>query len=310
MTIPDYRGRPLARPEEDIFDQGLAFDLETMLDRRQLLKLIGYVGLGGSLLALAGCGSSGSSDGEAAGGASVATTSTSGSNTTQTGGSATTAAGSTTVAECSRIPEETAGPFPGDGSNGPDVLSQSGVVRSDIRPSFGDFSGTADGVPLTIKLALKDLSSNCAALVGGAVYVWHCDRDGQYSLYTVTDQNYLRGVQEADGDGVVAFTSIFPGCYSGRWPHIHFEVYRSLDAATDDANVIATSQIALPEDACNEVYAADGYGQSVANLQQVSLQTDNVFGDDGGAQQLGTVTGSLDEGYVVELAVPVATFLS
>jgi protocatechuate 3,4-dioxygenase beta subunit len=310
MTIPNYRGRPLARPEEDIFDQGLSFDLETMLDRRQLLKLVGYAGLGAGLLALAGCGSSSSSDGEAAGGASVATTSAGGSNTTPAGGSATTATGSSSVAECSRIPEETAGPFPGDGSNGPDMLSQSGVVRSDIRSSFGDFSGTADGVPLTIKLALKDQSSNCAALAGGAVYVWHCDRDGQYSLYSLTDQNYLRGVQEADGDGVVTFTSIFPGCYSGRWPHIHFEVYRILDAATDNANVIATSQIALPEDACNEVYATDGYGQSVANLQQVSLQTDNVFGDDGGAQQLGTVTGSLDEGYVVELAVPVGTFLS
>jgi len=281
-----------------------------MLNRRQLLKLVGYAGLGAGLLALAGCGSSGSSDGEAAGGASVATTSTGGSNTTPAGGSATTATGSSTVAECSQIPEETAGPFPGDGSNGPDVLSQSGVVRSDIRSSFGDFSGTADGVPLTIKLALKDQSSACAALVGGAVYVWHCDRDGQYSLYSLTEQNYLRGVQEADGDGVVTFTSIFPGCYSGRWPHIHFEVYRILDAATDNANVVATSQIALPEDACNEVYAADGYGQSLANLQQVSLQTDNVFGDDGGAHQLGTVTGSLDEGYVVELAVSVATFLS
>jgi len=310
MTSPNYRGRPLARPEEDIFDQGLAFDLETMLNRRQLLKLVGYAGLGAGLLALAGCGSSGSSDGEAAGGASVATTSTGGSNTTPAGGPATTATGSSTVAECSQIPEETAGPFPGDGSNGPDVLSQSGVVRSDIRSSFGDFSGTADGVPLTIKLALKDQSSACAALVGGAVYVWHCDRDGQYSLYSLTEQNYLRGVQEADGDGVVTFTSIFPGCYSGRWPHIHFEVYRILDAATDNANVVATSQIALPEDACNEVYAADGYGQSLANLQQVSLQTDNVFGDDGGAHQLGTVTGSLDEGYVVELAVSVATFLS
>ena len=122
---------------------------------------------------------------------------------------------------------------------------------------------------------------------------------------SVTDQNYLRGVQETDGDGVATFTSIFPGCYSGRWPHIHFEVYPSLAAATDDANKIATSQIALPEDACGVVYATDGYEQSAGNLQQVSLQTDNVFGDDGGAHQLGTVTGSVDAGYVVELAVPV-----
>ena len=77
------------------------------------------------------------------------------------------------------------------------------------------------------------------------MYVWHCDRDGQYSLYTVTDQNYLSGVQEAGSDEVVTFSSIFPACYSGRWPHIHFEVYPNPAAATDSANVIATSQIAL-----------------------------------------------------------------
>jgi protocatechuate 3,4-dioxygenase beta subunit len=289
--IPTYRGRPLPRPDEDIFDQGLAFDLETMLDRRQLLKLIGYSGLGVGLLALAGCGGSSGSAADASGSAPAAVT--------------TPSAGSVS-GECALIPEETAGPFPGDGSNGPDVLGQSGVVRSDIRTSFGDFSGTAEGVPLTIRLMLQDLANDCAALAGGAVYAWHCDRDGQYSLYTVTDQNYLRGVQEADGDGVAAFTSIFPGCYSGRWPHVHFEVYPNLEAATDSANTIATSQIALPEDACRAVYGTDGYGQSLENLQQVTLETDNVFGDDGGVHQLGAVTGSVDEGYVVELVVPVA----
>jgi protocatechuate 3,4-dioxygenase beta subunit len=105
---------------------------------------------------------------------------------------------------------------------------------------------------------------------------------------------------------VVTFQSIFPACYSGRWPHIHFEVYPSLAAATDDANVIATSQVALLEDVCDPVYATAGYEQSVQNLQHVSLATDMVFRDDGGARQLGTVSGSLDSGYMVELAVPVS----
>jgi protocatechuate 3,4-dioxygenase beta subunit len=283
------RGASRRYPEEEIFDQGLHFDLETMLNRRQLLRLIGYSGLSAGLLAFAGCG--GSSGGDAAGASAT--------------GSATTTAGGAATGDCARIPEETAGPFPGDGSNGPDVLSQSGVVRSDIRASFGDLSGAAEGVPLTIKVAVQDASNGCAALAGAAVYLWHCDRDGQYSLYTVTDQNYLRGVQETDGDGVATFTSIFPGCYSGRWPHIHFEVYPSLASATDDANKIATSQIALPEDACSAVYATDGYSQSVTNLQQVSLETDNVFGEDGGVEQLGTVTGSVDAGYAVALTVPV-----
>ena len=286
-------GRPLANPNEDIFDQGLAFDLETMLDRRRLLKLVGCSGLSAGLLALALVGCGGSSGDSAAGGSAsppVAATDD-----------------DTATGECAVIPEETAGPYPGDGSNGPDVLSQSEVVRSDIRSSFGELSGTAEGIPLTIKLAVEDAADGCAALAGAAVYLWHCDRDGGYSLYSesVIDQNYLRGVQETGSDGVVTFTSIFPACYSGRWPHIHFEVYPSLAAATDDANKITTSQIALPEDACNAAYATDGYSQSVTNLEQVSLGTDNVFGEDGGAQQLGTVTGSVEAGYVVELTVPV-----
>ena len=116
-----------------------------------------------------------------------------------------------------------------------------------------------------------------------------------------------RGVQEADGDGVVTFDSIFPACYSGRWPHIHFEVYRSLANATSQANKIATSQVALPKDVCDTVFATSGYEQSVGSLSQVSLQSDNVFVDDGGAHQLGTVTGSVNAGYAVQLAVPVST---
>jgi protocatechuate 3,4-dioxygenase beta subunit len=285
MSSRRYEGRPLNRPDEEIFDQGLAFDLGTLLDRRRMLKLIGYTGVTAALFA-AGCGSS---NGGSRGSASASPT---------TGG---------VTGDCVAIPEETAGPYPGDGSNGPDVLSQSEIVRSDIRSSFGQFSGTAEGVPLTIRLTILDGSNGCAPLAGAAVYLWHCDRSGQYSLYTVTDQNYLRGVQEAGSDGLVTFTSIFPACYSGRWPHIHFEVYPDLTAAGDDANKIATSQIAMPEDVCNVVFAAAGYEQSIPNLQQVSLASDNVFGDDGGVRQLGTVTGSVESGYTVKLAAPVTT---
>jgi protocatechuate 3,4-dioxygenase beta subunit len=287
-----YEGRPLANPDEDIYDQGLAFDIETMLDRRRMLKLIGFAGLSAGLVAIAGCAPS-----AGASGSSASTGSTPASSPTA----------SAAAADCDVIPEETAGPFPGDGSNGPDVLGQSGVVRSDIRTSFGDLSGTAEGVPLMIRIAIQDAAKDCAPMANAAVYVWHCDRGGGYSLYSqgVTDQNYLRGVQAAGGDGVVTFQSVFPACYSGRWPHIHFEVYRDLAAATDDANKIATSQIALPEDVCHTVYATTGYEQSVQNLEGVSLTTDMVFGDDGGAHQLGTVTGDPAGGYTVTLAVPV-----
>ena len=269
------------------YDRGLVYDLGT-LDRRRLLQLLGFGGVSASLFVIAGC----TTGAGASGSASAA--------------AATAAIASADAASCAVIPEETAGPFPGDGSNGPDVLNQSGVVRSDIRSSFGSSSTVAEGVPLTIHLAIQD-ATDCAPIAGAAVYLWHCDRDGNYSLYSqaAADENYLRGVQAAGDDGVVTFTSIFPACYSGRWPHVHFEVYPSLDLATDENNKIATSQIALPKDTCDLVYATAGYEQSVTNLGQVSLQSDMVFGDDGGVRQLGTIEGSVADGLTVTLTVPV-----
>src|SRR5439155_12431132 len=122
-----------------------------------------------------------------------------------------------------------------------------------------------------------------------------------------TAKNYHRVVHSTHENGLPTFQRIFPACYSGRWPHIHFEVYPSLDKAAAASGRLATSQIALPKAICDQVYATDGYSQSVQNLSQVSLQGDNVFGDDGGAHQLGTITGSIDAGLVVTLAVPVKT---
>ena len=312
-TPVTFEGRPLANPNESLFDQGLAFDFETLMDRRHVLKLIGYGGLGVGLLALVGCAAPGATQTllrSATASASPVAPASSGAAptaavTASSGAGATSPASAS--ADCTLIPEETAGPFPGDGSNGPDVLTLAGVVRQDIRSSFAGASGTADGVPLTIRLAIQDVAANCVPIAGAAVYIWHCDQAGRYSLYSqgVTDQNYLRGIQEADANGVVTFTSIFPASYTGRWPHIHFEVYPSLAKATDPANRIATSQMALPQDACNAVYVTNGYSQSITNLKQVSLQSDNVFGDDGGVHELGTVTGNVTSGMAVTLNVPV-----
>ncbi len=266
-------------------DRGLAFDLHTLVDRRRALLGLGAA----SLVALVGCGSSGGSS-------ATATSTAAGAGAASTTGGA--AAGST-------IPEETAGPYPGDGSNGPDVLSQDGIVRRDITTSFGDASGTAAGVPLTIELVVQDASSG-AAKEGMAVYAWHCDQEGRYSLYSAgaEDQNYLRGVQPTASSGAATFTSIFPAAYDGRWPHIHFEVYPSL-AATDDAgNKLRTSQLALPKATCDLVFATAGYEASVTNLTQVSLASDNIFSD-GSDQQLADLSGSVAAGYTATLTVPV-----
>lgn len=203
---------------------------------------------------------------------------------------------------CRALPEETPGPFPGDGSNGPDVLSMEGVVRSDIRTSIGDQAGTASGVPLQVRLRVVDASRGCTPLVGHAVYLWHATRDGIYSLYGDSRQNYLRGVQVSDADGWVTFITLFPGCYAGRWPHMHLSIYPDLDAIADATKVLITSQIALPAAACDAVYGTVGYAVSAHNREAVSLAGDMAFRD-GDDRQIATVTGSLAEGLVATLTL-------
>ncbi|WP_449348754.1 intradiol ring-cleavage dioxygenase [Streptomyces shaanxiensis] len=270
-------------------DRGLSYDLP-VLARRRMIRLM--AGAGAGLVPLVGCTADGSS-----------------SSTARTSPSATgTRSATETDTTCAPIPEETAGPYPGDGSNGVNVLKESGVVRTDITSSFGDSAGgTADGVPLTLTLTVVDAASGCGTpRKGAAVYVWHCDREGGYSLYTegVTDENYLRGVQETDDQGRVTFTSVFPGCYPGRWPHVHFEVYGSLEDATSATAITSTSQLAFPKDVCDTVYATEGYEGSVTNLRRLSLESDMVFRD-GHDHQLATVKGSAEEGYAASLTVAV-----
>lgn len=183
----------------------------------------------------------------------------------------------------------------------------SGIVRSDIRSSFGASTTTAKGVPLTVRLTLRGSANGYKVIKGAAVYLWHCDIDGQYSMYSenISDENYLRGVQASDANGQVTFTTIFPAAYDGRWPHIHFEVYSSLANATAAGKIVATSQLALSEEACAKVYATTGYEQSVQNLVRTSLTSDRVFGDDGGVHQLATMSGSASSGYTASLTVAV-----
>ncbi len=287
-------------------DRGLEFDLSTLMSRRSLGM---FFGAGGAAVALAACTPGGST--------STASTSTSAAteSATATASAATTTATpaasptlTRAIVECGvEIPQETAGPYPGDGSNGPNVLAASGVVRQDITASFGTGSATAEGVPLTFTLTLLDNSNGCVPLAGAAVYAWHCDKDGKYSMYDsgLENENFLRGVQEADANGQVTFTSIFPGAYSGRWPHIHFEVFESMSNATSAGQVLAVSQIALTDAACKEVYATAGYESSARNFPRTTLQSDNVFGDDGGIYQLATMTGSASSGYTAGLNVTI-----
>ena len=318
MNDPTARENPSSptadHGDDGDLDRGLAFDLGRMMARRRALALLDGSGLGVVLAACGGSADTATSTTTTTEGATEGSTSTEGGGPGGLRGGpgggggpggAPPSGSSSGSGDPDAIPEETAGPYPGDGSNGPDVLLQDGVVRSDITSSFGTGSGTADGVPLTVTFTVTDTDGN--PLAGRAVYAWHCDAAGRYSLYSsgLEDENYLRGVQETTADGRATFTTIVPGCYSGRWPHVHFEVYESLDVATSSGDIVATSQLALPQDVCDAAYATSGYEGSVPNLANITLETDNVFSD-GADRQLATVTGSVSRGYVATLGVPVA----
>lgn len=272
--------------------RGLVYDIRTLVDRRRALGIFG--GLAATAL-LAACAPTGT--------AAVPTATATGS-PAPTPSAMPSASATVAAAAIAEVPDETGGPYPADGSNGINVLDDSGIVRSDIRASFGSSTTVASGVPLEIALTVRDAATG-SAVVGAGVYLWHCDQAGNYSLYSdgLENENYLRGVQPTDAGGTVRFTSIYPACYSGRWPHIHFEVYQDVATAVAAGPIVKTSQIALPEEANALVFATNGYEQSVRNAAQVSLARDNVFSDDGGIHQIATMAGSVSAGYTASLTI-------
>lgn len=254
----------------------LASDLATLISRRRALGLVG-VGLGGLVAAC------------------------------NEGVVARAATGS-----CLATPSETRGPFPADGTNGGgatiSVFGKDGLVRRDIRPSFAGMTGTAEGIPLELELRVIG-ADGCAPMAGAAIYLWQCDALGEYSLYTVERENYLRGVQVTDADGVVRFTSIIPGCYGGRAPHFHFEAFASLDAATHGRNSLLVSQAAFPTAELQRAYADPRYGESLANLRRWPMERDWMFSGDSAeeaAWQTVKLSGDPASGYTGELSIGLA----
>ena len=259
------------RYHQDDHDLGFAHDLPKMIGRRRLLALMGGVGA----VAISGLPAS--------------------------------------ALECIALPWETAGPYPADGSNRREgqvvnALTEQGVIRKDLRPSFGTLTPVADGLQLDLELTLID-ANGCTPLPGHAIYIWHCDTTGLYSLYDTPEANYLRGVGVSDAEGKVKFTTIFPGCYDGRWPHIHFEVFETVEKAVSGEASLLTAQIALPEDESAAVYAADArYSNGTANLGRISLDRDMVFRDnteDQIAQQTLALTGDVISGFAGTVTIPI-----
>jgi protocatechuate 3,4-dioxygenase beta subunit len=291
--------------------------MEVLVARRRALKW--FAGAGTAAL-VAGCGGSGDSS---SGAVSVVSGTTATPTPTPTATATATptptptpTATSTPSAGCVADPQETAGPYPADGTNTSggstsNALTANGVVRSDIRASFLTTTTVATGVAVTLTLTVVNVNASCAPLAGYAVYLWHCDRNGNYSLYSgATSESYLRGVQVTDANGQVTFTTIFPACYDGRWPHMHFEVFSSLSNALGGRYAVLTSQLAMPSAICTAVFAdTTTYPASQSRFARVSLSSDGIFGDNSSAQNTAmtpTFNGSPSAGYTAAATIGIA----
>jgi protocatechuate 3,4-dioxygenase beta subunit len=209
---------------------------------------------------------------------------------TPTSPSATTATGTTGAATgtgtvstngaCAVTPEETAGPFP----------SITSIVRSDIREG-------KTGVALNLAIKVVNVNNGCAPLAGANVEIWHCDVSGNYSEYgSQTTQTYLRGIQTTDANGLVTFTTIYPGWYQGRATHIHIEV-------KVNSRLVKTTQIAFPESINNAVYGSGVYASRGSN--PTSNLADGIF-TDSLSSELVTPAGDPSSGYTATCQIGVA----
>lgn len=275
--------------------------LRRRLSRREALSLLGSTA---GAAFVVGCGGA------------VSDTGTVGTTTGTTTGGTTTGGTTPTTGSCTRVAEETAGPFPANGSNTnagvtKNVFADSRVFRTDIRSDF-DGSNTQPGTPFTVTMTLQNVNGSCAVLAGYYVYFWHCNATGNYSQYSgnnnggdFSDRTFLRGVGVTDANGQVTFTTIFPGRYTGRATHIHFQVYP--DSTPSNGEQRATSQLAFPP------AITDGSGSPYTNTtlyptsasNNTSNTNDNVFSD-GTSTEMLAITGSNSAGYVGTITVAVA----
>lgn len=185
---------------------------------------------------------------------------------------------------CVLIPSETAGPYPLD------LTTNTNYFKKDIR-------GDRSGVRLNVKLKVLGLN-NCLPMQNLRVNIWHCDKDGNYSGYgTEVGKTYLRGYQFTDANGEVEFVTIFPGWYTGRICHIHFQVYVSTAYA-------AISQLTFPIASKNSIYTANPTLYT-KGADPLSFSSDNIFSDGYNYQLASLTPNTTTGGYdcYLELAV-------
>lgn len=211
----------------------------TIWSRREVL----VAGAAAAVVAACGGDDGGTADATATAPTTTAPPASSAAPTTGATGATLTAADFEGLGTCALTPEQTAGPFPLDEQ----------FERRDITEGYPGHR---------LHLGLRVVDGECVPVAGAAVEVWHTDATGDYSAFTdngggkdeAEGTTFLRGTQTAGDDGIVKFTTVYPGWYRGRAVHIHVRVHR------DDA-VALTSQVYFDEAYTEAVFATGEYAE-------------------------------------------------
>lgn len=262
-----------------------------ILSRREMIKLLGATGAA----VLVGCGPELSGTTPATSDATQATSgevTTVPSTSTQAATSVATEAlpatetalltEATAVPACVVRPELTEGPYFVDvGLDRSDILSDpaTGIVK--------------DGALLALTFNVSQVSNgSCSPLEGVVVDIWHCDALGVYSAvsdpgFDTSEQQFLRGYQVTDENGVSRFITIYPGWYSGRTVHIHFKIRTDPDS---EQGYEFTSQLFFDEALTDQVHAQAPYASK--GQRDTLNSADNIYND-----LLLLAVSQTDEGY-------------
>lgn len=214
------------------------------------------------------------------------------------GTSASSTTTTTSSGSCTVTPTEIEGPYPYVGGELTNPLERSDVTE-----------GTQTGVALTINFVVVNTNNSCNVVENARVDIWHCNKDGYYSGYanqsgilgtkSYVGQTWLRGYQLTSSAGVAKFVSIYPGWYSGRATHVHFEVYIN-------SVLKKTGQLAFSETISDALYMSTLY--TSLGLNPTTNSSDSVFGNSATdlANETLSLTGSISAGYSGSYPIGVA----
>lgn len=167
---------------------------------------------------------------------------------------------------CVVMPELTEGPY----------FVDEKINRSDVRTDSKS-GAVKEGSPLELEFKVSQITnSECLPLSGAIVDIWQCDAEGVYSdvrdwQSDTSGQNFLRGYQTTDKNGIAKFTTIYPGWYPGRPVHIHFKIRKD--------NHDFTSQLFFDETVTDKIALQKPYSEKAQ--RRTRNERDGIFRQSG-----------------------------